>query len=161
MSTLKDDVDSLLRLSDQVLANPSISVAEHARRIHVTSGVASTIGAVGFVCGATATLIKKGWDAWDASIATAAGIAVGALVGGPIGLLIGGGIAIGAWIKYKREKERQRQEKERMLREIIKKQQALIEKLKKENAENKKEIENLQNMIDALEETIVTLRNAA
>ena len=57
------------------------------------------------------------------------------------------------------EKKEQRQEKERMLREIIRKQQAVINKLNQElaksreqNAKNCQEIENLKQILRILEE---------
>ena len=60
--------------------------------------------------------------------------------------------------KLIKEKE-QRQEKERMLREIIRKQQAVINKLNQElaksreqNAKNRQEIENLKQILRMLEE---------
>ena len=70
------------------------------------------------------------------------------------------GIAV--WlVKKLRDKEKERQEKERMLREVIRKQQAVIKKLNEElvlsrqqNAENRQEIENLKEMLRMLEETV-------
>ena len=65
-----------------------------------------------------------------------------------------------AWgIKKLLYKKKERQEKERMLREVIRKQQAVINKLNEElarsrqqNAQNRQEIENLKKMLKKLEE---------
>lgn len=84
------------------------------------------------------------------------------LLMGPVGLVI----AAGNWI-FKKIKEKQQQEKERMLREVIRKQQAVIEKLNKElakskeqNAKNHQEILNLKQMLSMLEETVVQISAA-
>lgn len=70
-------------------------------------------------------------------------------------------LATGIWIAKKlRDKEKERQEKERMLREVIRKQQAVINKLndelarsRQQNAQNRQEIENLKEMLKMLEKT--------
>lgn len=84
------------------------------------------------------------------------------LLMGPVGLVI----AAGNWI-FKKIKEKQQQEKERMLREVIRKQQAVIEKLNKElakskeqNAKNHQEILNLKQILSMLEETVVQISAA-
>ena len=84
------------------------------------------------------------------------------LLMGPVGLVI----AAGNWI-FKKIKEKQQQEKERMLREVIRKQQAVIEKLNKElakskeqNAKNHQEILNLKQMLSMLEVTEVKISAA-
>ena len=63
------------------------------------------------------------------------------------------------YVKKLIKKKEQRQEKERMLREIIRKQQAVINKLNQElaksreqNAKNRQEIENLKQILRMLEE---------
>lgn len=84
------------------------------------------------------------------------------LLMGPVGLVI----AAGNWI-FKKIKEKEKQEKERMLREVIRKQQAVIEKLNKElakskeqNAKNHQEILNLKQMLSMLEVTEVKISAA-
>ncbi len=70
-------------------------------------------------------------------------------------------VGVVIWVFRKlRNKEIERQEKERMLREVIRKQQAVIRKLKTEVAEsraqndrNRQEIENLKKMLDMLQKT--------
>lgn len=65
------------------------------------------------------------------------------------------------WVyKIFKNKEKEYQEKERMLREVIRKQQAVINKLNEElarsrqqNANNCQEIENLKEMLEILEKT--------
>lgn len=62
------------------------------------------------------------------------------------------GLAVAIWKKIT-DKKREQEEKERMLREVIRKQDAVIHELEKENAKNKQEIENLKRMLDMLKET--------
>lgn len=76
-------------------------------------------------------------------------------------------VLIGTWVAKKLINRTQEQEKERMLREVIRKQQAVIERLNMElerarnqNAQNRKEIENLKEMLKILERTEEQLRAA-
>jgi len=55
-------------------------------------------------------------------------------------------------IFYFKKKKREREEKERMLREIIKKQQAIIQELEKKEKKTEQEIENLKKMLQMLQE---------
>lgn len=48
-----------------------------------------------------------------------------------------------------------------MLREIIRKQQAIIERLKRENELNQSEIRNLKETLDVLTELMRSMKNAA
>ena len=76
-------------------------------------------------------------------------------------------IIIWAANKILYKKKRERQEKERMLREVIRKQQAVINKLnqeleksKKQNAQNQEDIKNLKTILDMLEKTEEHLKAA-
>lgn len=140
MSNLNEEIKDICRLADAVIQNPSLTVA-------------TTAGNIG-VCSAIAT--------------AAAG---GALVFSPIlaGLFgpIGVAVATVMLLKNKKNKEKEQQEKERMLREVISKQQAVINKLEDElaksrqqNAKNKQEIENLKKMLRLLEDAEEQLRVA-
>lgn len=53
---------------------------------------------------------------------------------------------------YFKKKKQEREEKERMLREIIKKQQAIIRELEKKEEKTEQEIENLKEMLQKLKE---------
>jgi len=77
-----------------------------------------------------------------------------------LAFLIGGlpGVLIAWWAKAKLE-QLEREEKERMLREVIRKQQALIRRINKELEENRRlHIQN-QNKIKHLEEMLRMLEN--
>ena len=78
-----------------------------------------------------------------------------------------GSIAVLVIKTWFNKKEREREEKERMLREIIRKQQAVINRLEAElakerqrNANNRKEIKNLKEMLRMLEEAERQLKAA-
>ena len=65
------------------------------------------------------------------------------------------------WVYNKIAKNRREtQEKERMKNEIIRKQQAIIRKLQRENELNQKEIKNLKDTLEMLED-VVSRMNAA
>lgn len=85
-----------------------------------------------------------------------------------LAFLIGGlpGVLIAWWAKAKLE-QLEREEKERMLREVIGKQQAVIDRLNQElaksrqqNKKNHREIENLKEMLRMLEEAESQLKAA-
>lgn len=86
-----------------------------------------------------------------------------------LGPLLGGGLI--AWLIKKVIGQKKEiislQEKERMLREIIRKQQAVIRRLKEEREENRRlhmqnqeKIKNLEEMLQMLEECIKKLKAA-
>ncbi len=79
-----------------------------------------------------------------------------------LAFLIGGlpGVLIAWWAKAKLE-QLEREEKERMLREVIRKQQAVIRRLEEEREENRRlhmqnqeKIKNLEEMLQILEDTL-------
>lgn len=107
--------------------------------------------------------------AGSGAVAAGAGVSatgVGVIVGGI--LIAGGGIAL---YKAKQKAKREQEEKDRMYREIMKKQQAAINKQKEinrkleealhcaqaKNENNNKNIENLKNQIINLQEVIELL----
>lgn len=130
MEKLQDQVRDICKLADAVIKDPSPSVPTTAMNIGI--------------CGAVANF--------------AAG---GVMHFGEIFLKSIPIVNLVLWIYKKRKaNEIERQEKERMLREVIRKQQAVIRKLKaeqernhKNNAQNRQEIENLKKMLDMLEKT--------
>lgn len=94
--------------------------------------------------------------------ALGAGAVVGAL-GGPITWVIVGGGAIIGWITRrvlkKRKEKKESVEKEQLLKRIIAKQQAVIEKLKKQNQQNTEEIRNLKELLKMLNDAETQVRN--
>lgn len=129
MTELQVQIKDVCRLADAVIKDPTSDIAITATNIGVCAAVA------GFAAGGNIIL---------------------APMLGPVGWVI----AAGTWIAKKLgKKEKERQEKERMLREVICKQQAVINKLNKElakdreqNARNRQEIENLKNILKMLTE---------
>lgn len=83
---------------------------------------------------------------------------------GPVGWIIGGAalslLGGAAYKKYQRAKRAQ-QEKERMKNEIIRKQQAIINRLKEQNNLNQHEIKNLKETLNILEDLVNGLNKAA
>ena len=130
MSNLQDEINDICRLADAVVKNPFSDLATTADQLGVCSVVSSS---------ASGGLL---------TLSTADAFAVSPLVG----------LAFWAYKKLK-AKQQEQQEKERMLREIIKKQQAVIRKLdaelaqsRQQNEKNRQEIENLKKMLSMLEE---------
>lgn len=70
---------------------------------------------------------------------------------GPMGLVVAGFISKAA------RKRREAEEKERMKNEIIRKQQAIIAKLKEQNSKNQQEIKNLRDTLSMLENAMTQL----
>ena len=136
MANIQELVKDVCRLADAVVKNPSTSL----------STTAANIG----VCGAVAGFAKTGVIVCTPPTPT-------------IPLL---GVVIWIAEKLLNNKEKERQEKERMLRDLIRKQQAVINKLNEElarsrqqNAQNRQEIENLKEMLRMLEEIIESLKD--
>jgi len=122
--TLNRQVKDLCKIADEVLKDPSRSPHDMAKRIKLfnyTSYIV-TLGALGGFAGP-----------------------IGATVGAAVGACLCG--LIGKYIKIKRDAS----EKERMLKEVIKKQNAVAEKLAKKERLLKQEIENLKQMLAMLE----------
>lgn len=135
-NTFKKDLDSLLKLSDRVIAYPSIDITESAKNIHASSNI------INCTCGIVqcAQIMETGFSLWTVS---------------PV-------IALAKWVYDKfTEHKRKQEEKERALREIIRKQQAIIRELEKQNIKNQQEIKNLKKMLEILEDAENGLRNAA
>jgi len=124
MKSLQDQVKEICRLADEVIDHPNLPVKISAKNIGVGAAI------IAFAGGLPLPILPF------------------ILPLGPFGpLLVGGYI-----LKKKMEKEKAQQEKERMLREIIKKQQAVIRELERRQANNAEEIKNLKRMLKMLEE---------
>lgn len=137
MENLQEQVKEICLLSDAVVRNPSQSIESIALQAGISSSI-TTFATTGLLVFAPPFIAM-----------------------GPLGIII--------WaankILYK--KKRERQEKERMLREVIRKQQAVINKLsqeleksKKQNAQNQEDIKNLKAILDMLEKTEEHLKAA-
>ena len=142
MADIQEQVNDICRLADAVVMNPSVSL----------STTAVNIG----VCDAVVLFASGGAMHFNVSEVNNPLYAAGIWIANKFK-------AAGKWIASKfKDKEKERQEeKERMLREVIRKQQAVINRLNEElarsrqqNAENRQEIENLKEMLRMLEETV-------
>lgn len=184
-NSFRQEINSLLILSDKVISNPSKSAKEYLEtdkegNKYITStagefvGVSSVfVGAVGAIAGGydgygeTKAWVESAWNefleglAQSLGLSSLLGVAAASLWGGPVGWAVGGGsLVVFGGYKYIQYRDRKKEEKERALREVVKKQQAIIEALKKQNAENTVEIKNLKDMLRMLEETEQALKNA-
>ena len=133
MKSLQDQVKEICRLADEVIDHPNLPVKISAKNIGVGAAI------IAFAGGLPLPILPF------------------LLPLGPIGPLLAGGYI---WKKIK-EKENERQEKERMLREIIKKQQAVIRELQKQQETNREEIKNLRRMLEMLEEMESVVKKVA
>lgn len=98
------------------------------------------------------TSIQNACKEYGVAISPTTGMVVGAIImQSPL-------LSLTLWISNKVLKsKRDRQEKERMKNEIIRKQQAIINKLHRENELNKQEIKNLRETLDMLEGVVSQL----
>ena len=134
----------------------------------ITAGSSVVVGTSALSGLGMAALTAAG-AAGSGAVAAGAGLSatgVGVIVGGI--LVVGGGIAL---YKAKQKAKKEQEENDRMYREIIKKQQAAINKQKEinrileealrseqdKNDNNNKDIENLKNQIKNLQEVIELL----
>lgn len=129
MEKIQDQIKDLCKLTDKVVANPSVEIVTTAARIGVGASIAS------FAAG-------------------------GALMLSPLlGPAIPVFVVAERVFKIFRKDNKDQQQKERMLREVISKHQAVIDRLNMElakssqqNDKNHREIENLKKMLRMLEE---------
>lgn len=159
------DIGVILMASDRVLKNPSSSLEEELSK-QSSSGkhLATILGATGvksFVAATGASTLSTGIATL---IGATAATATGLTVSGPFGWAIGGAIVLlGGSAIYKKYKaaKRAQQVKERLKNEIIRKQQAIINKLKREKELNQREINNLKEALSVLEELVKQMNKAA
>ena len=149
------DIEAIIKATDGVLRNPSLSLEEELSK-HSSAGkhlapILGTAGVAGIVAATGASTLSTGIATLiGATTATATGLTVS----GPVGWAIGGAIVLlggGAIYKKYKAAKRVQQEKERLKNELIRKQQALINKLKRENELNNNEIRNLKEALSVLE----------
>lgn len=138
MEKIQDQIKDLCRLADGVVANPSVEIPTLAAKIGVGASIISFVGG--------------------------GALFLSPLLLGPVGQVIA--LATWAYKKFKKN-NRAQQEKERMLREVICKQQAVINKLndelaqsRQQNVKNSLEINNLKEMLRMLEEAESQLKAA-
>ena len=176
MSQLKEleqryeNVDLLIKATQKTIVDPTKSVAanlaegdERSKQIaaDLISGGASVAGL------SAATLASLG----TASTVTVAGLTVGsgltigttaAALGGPIIWTIGGGVAVLGLIwkllSKKAKAKKAREQKEALLKTIIEKQQAIINKLNEMFAKQEQEINNLREALQMMKDTEQQMR---
>ncbi len=158
------NISSILSAADGVLKNPKNSFESELKKEYNGQTLANSLvrdGAIGIVAASGAASVGSG-------IATLLGgmgaAATAATVSGPVGWAIVGAAVVltGGYLyrKWKRAQQAQ-QEKDRLKNEIIRKQQAIINELKKENARNAQEIRNLKETLAILEELLRKMSKAA
>lgn len=158
------NINAVLKAADAVIRNPKCSFQTELSKQNSGENLAhvfASTGAVGLVAATGAAGLSSGITALLAGFGAAAG---GAIAGGPIGWAIGGAVvAFGGYAIYKKYKAAQKakQEKERMYKETIRKQQAIINRLKAENAKNAQEIKNLKETLAVLKELLRKMNQAA
>ena len=151
-----NNIKEILSATDNVLKNPSSSLEiELSKQSSYGKNLAPIFGATGVAGIIAATRVSTLSTDIAAILGATAATAIGLTISGPVGwaiggvaVLLGGGGAV--YKKYKAAKKAQ-QEKERLKNELIKKQQALINKLKRENELNNNEIRNLKETLSVLE----------
>lgn len=158
------NINAVLRAADAVIKNPKSDFQTELSKQNAGERLApifASTGAMGLVAATGAAGLSSGIASLLAGFGAAAGAAA---AGGPVGWALGGVVvALGGYAIYKKYKAAQRakQEKERMYNETIRKQQAIINRLKSENAKNAQEIKNLKETLAVLEELLRTMRSAA
>lgn len=163
-----DNTHRLIDAVDKTIKNPTLSVSDvlaqgDKKDKKIAAGLVAsgaTIGTVGLasISGEIAALSAA---LGAGAIATGAGL-TGVALGGPIAW---GGAALAAlvtWLIVKATKnkriKKEATEKENLLKKIIQKQQAIIDKLNKQNLENQEEIRNLKEALRMMQEAETQVR---
>lgn len=167
------NISILLSAVEKTIAKPNKSVVENlntkdtaskALAVALIAGGASTgIASMGGLAAGTTALIAGGAST---GVATVGGLAAGATataLGGPIVWTIAAGGAITSLIYYGIEKVRsekkKQEEKNALLKRIIAKQQAIINKLSDQDKRNQEEIKNLKEALQMLKEAESQVRS--
>ena len=101
------------------------------------------------------TTLQESCKEFGVNISPTTGLLVGAIIAqSPLTM-----VTMWAINKIKKN-QRERQEKERMKNEVIRKQQAIIQKLKRQNELNQQEIKNLKDTLKMLEDVLSELEAA-
>jgi len=165
------NVGLLVAATNQTITNPKHSVADYLSKGNAKSKalsaalIAGGAGAAG-VAASSAAAIGTATAITTFGITAGSGLAAGATaaaLGGPIvWIAIGGGALGGLIIKkiVKKSKEKKAtQEKEALLKSIIAKQQAIINKLNRQNELNSQEIANLKEALQMMRDSENQVRN--
>lgn len=175
-------IEQLCQISDAIVENPSLSLKDFGivkdlkANSLIYTGVVS-IGAKALAPGVAAGAIAAAGHVVIVGTGTLSGIGIVAVTGGTAGVARGAsaatgiGIGIAAVIAaggalYYRKKKKEKREKERLHREVIRRQQAVIQRMKginielekklrgqqSENEQQKQEIKRLQQEINNLRE---------
>lgn len=150
-----NNIKAILGATDNVLKNPSSSLEiELSKQSSYGKKLAPILGATGVAGIIAATGVSTLSTGIAAILGVTAATATGLTISGPIGWAFGGvAVLLGGGAIYKKYKaaKKAQKEKERLKNELIKKQQALINKLKRDNELNKTEIRNLKEALTLLE----------
>ena len=152
----------LLDAAEKVIVAPVKSTADYLAEGNPASRkLAKALVASGAGIGAAGAALIGATPIIGGGLLSAGAIA-GALGGPIIWAVVGGGALVG-WITRKvlknRKKKQDSVEKEQLLKRIIAKQQAIIERLKQQNQMNKEEIQNLKELFKILQETENQVQN--
>lgn len=154
------NVASILKAADGVIKNPKNTLASELQKNNNGSLLANGLisgGVMGIVATSGVAGIGSGLTALIGGMGAAA---TAATVSGPVGWGIVGTAVLLLYKKWKRAQQAQ-QEKERLKNETIRKQQAIINELKRKNARNEEEIRNLKQTLEVLEEILRKMNKAA
>ena len=174
MSQLKEleqryeNVDLLIKATQKTIVDPTKSVAanlaegdERSKQIAagLISGGASVAGL------SAATLASLGTASTVTGLSMGAGLTIGttaAALGGPITWAIGGGVAVLGviWriLSKQAKAKKTREQKETLLKTIIEKQQAIINKLNEMIAKQEQEINNLREALQMMKDAEQQMR---
>lgn len=145
------NVASILKAADGVIKNPKNTLASELQKNYNGSLLANGLisgGVMGIVATSGVAGIGSGQTALIGGMGAAA---TAATVSGPVGWgIVGTAVLLTGGYLYKKWKRAQQaqQEKERLKNETIRKQQAIINELKRKNARNEEEIRNLKQTLE-------------
>lgn len=150
-------IDLLCQVADAIIKTPSLSLSDFGivknpkkKQLMYTKGVSAE--AVGLF----PNIVNRVIASAGTNVVVESGILAGIGLIAPLPILGIGQLAIKMLFNQKRKREQQ--EKERVLREIIRKQQATIQKQKEVNVELEKMIRAQQSENEQLKEEIARLR---
>lgn len=160
-----NNIQAALKAADGVIRNP---MSDFGTELSKQSSDGKRLANIFLTQGAALYVEETGASSLSSGITSLlAGLgAFGAIyaASGPIGWAVGGAVLVASstaiFTKVKAARKA-REEKERMKNEIIRKQQAIIGELKKQNANNAQEIKNLKETLTIMEKLLEGLNQAA
>lgn len=160
-----NSVQAVIIAADGVISNPKYNLRTELSKQNKEGEILAKVlyyqGVCGLVAKTGAFTLSSGIAGIIAGLGKFATIST---VSGPIGWTIGGVVmATSGHVIYKKVQaaKKAKQEKERMKNDIIRKQQAIIKKLKEQNAGNIQEINNLKEALSVMEELFEGMNQAA